>query len=126
MTNTFKTLLTLLVLSTLFTSCKESAPQIDFVDEREDIRDAAEGTFLSDFAPINLVFVKDPDSVGQMLVLDYETSYVNGVMFDITETRDGFTYRFKNDVMTGRYNKIEDTHILVEINGTEWFFSRVY
>tara|TARA_R110001632_G_scaffold70241_2_gene163715 strand:+ start:7787 stop:8167 length:381 start_codon:yes stop_codon:yes gene_type:complete len=124
MKNTFKTLLTLLVLSTLFTSCtQESTPTP--TPATIDIRDAAEGTFQSDFAPIRLVFVKDPDSVGQMLVLDYQTNEVNAVMFIIKETRDGFTYGFENDVMTGRYNKIEDTHTLLEPNGTEWFFPRL-
>ena len=101
MKNTFKTLLTLLVLSTLFTSCTHSQRLAPF-----DIRDAAEGTFQGDIAPIKFVFVKDPDSVGQMLVLDYETGYTIAVMFIITETRDGFTYGFEDYVTTGSYNKI--------------------
>ncbi len=126
MKNTIKTLLTLLVLSTLFTSCKESVPEIDFGDEETvDARDAAEGTFQSDFAPIRLVFIKDQDSAGQMLLLDYDTKEVNAVLFNIVETAYGFTYGFKNDAMTGRYSKIEDTHTLVEPNNTEWFFSRI-
>ena len=124
MKKSIKALVALLIISTAFTSCtseNNSTPTPAPID----IRDAAEGTFQSDFAPIRLVFVKDQDSVGQMLLLDYETNEVNAVMFIIMETRNGFTYGFENDVMTGRYNKIEDTHTLVEPDNTEWFFLRV-
>ena len=124
MKKSIKALVALLIISTAFTSCtsdETSTPTPAPID----IRDAAEGTFQSDFAPIRLVFVKDQDSVGQMLLLDYETNEVNAVMFIIMETRNGFTYGFENDVMTGRYNKIEDTHTLVEPDNTEWFFLRV-
>ena len=124
MKKSIKALVALLIISTAFTSCtseNNSTPTPAPID----IRDAAEGTFQSDFAPIRLVFVKDQDSVGQMLLLDYETNEVNAVMFIIMETREGFTYGFKDDVMLGRYNKVEDTHTLVEPDNTEWYFLRV-
>ena len=124
MKKSIKALVALLIISTAFTSCTSDETPTP-TPAPIDIRDVAEGTFESDFAPIRLVFVKDPDSVGRMLVLDYETNEVNAVMFIIMETRNGFTYGFENDVMTGRYNKIEDTHTLVEPNNTEWFFLRV-
>ena len=124
MKKSIKALVALLIISTAFTSCtseNNSTPTPAPID----IRDAAEGTFQSDFAPIRLVFVKDQDSVGQMLLLDYETNEVNAVMFIIMETMEGFTYGFKDDVMLGRYNKVEDTHTLVEPDNTEWYFLRV-
>ena len=124
MKKSIKALVALLIISTAFTSCtsdETSTPTPAPID----IRDAAEGTFQSDFAPIRLVFVKDQDSVGQMLLLDYETNEVNAVMFIIMETMEGFTYGFKDDVMLGRYNKVEDTHTLVEPDNTEWYFLRV-
>ena len=124
MKKSIKALVALLIISTAFTSCtseNNSTPTPAPID----IRDAAEGTFQSDFAPIRLVFVKDQDSVGQMLLLDYETNEVNAVMFIIMETREGFTYGFKDDVMLGRYDKVEDTHTLVEPDNTEWYFLRV-
>ena len=124
MKKSIKALVALLIISTAFTSCtseNSSTPTPAPID----IRDAAEGTFQSDFAPIRLVFVKDQDSVGQMLLLDYETNEVNAVMFIIMETMEGFTYGFKDDVMLGRYNKVEDTHTLVEPDNTEWYFLRV-
>ena len=124
MKKSIKALVALLIISTAFTSCTSDETPTP-TPAPIDFRDAAEGTFESDFAPIRLVFVKDPDSVGRMLVLDYETNEINAVMFIIMETRNGFTYGFENDVMTGRYNKIEDTHTLVEPNNTEWFFLRV-
>tara|TARA_R110001632_G_scaffold124828_2_gene237947 strand:- start:73 stop:450 length:378 start_codon:yes stop_codon:yes gene_type:complete len=123
MKNTIKTIAALLIIGMSFTACtKEESPTptpapIDF-------RDAAEGSFKSDFAPITLVFVKDPDSVGKMLVLDYESNEVNAVMFIIMETRDGFTYGFEDDDLVGRYDKNEDTHTLTEPDGTEWLFLR--
>ena len=124
MKKSIKALVALLIISTAFTSCtsdETSTPTPAPID----IRDAAEGTFQSDFAPIRLVFEKSQDSIGQMLLLDYETNEVNAVMFIIMETMDGFTYGFKNDVMVGRYNKVEDTHTLVEPDNTEWYFLRV-
>ena len=124
MKKSIKALVALLIISTAFTSCtsdETSTPTPAPID----IRDAAEGTFQSDFAPIRLVFEKSQDSIGQMLLLDYETNEVNAVMFIIMETREGFTYGFKDDVMLGRYNKVEDTHTLVEPDNTEWYFLRV-
>ena len=123
MKKSIKALVLLAIISAAFTSCKEetSTPTPAPID----IRDAAEGTFESDFAPIRLVFEKSQDSIGQMLVLDYETNEVNAVMFIIMETRNGFTYGFKDDVMLGRYDKVEDTHTLVEPDNTEWYFLRV-
>ena len=124
MKKSIKALVALLIISTAFTSCtseNNSTPTPAPID----IRDAAEGTFQSDFAPIRLVFEKSQDSIGQMLLLDYETNEVNAVMFIIMETMDGFTYGFKNDAMVGRYNKVEDTHTLVEPDNTEWYFLRV-
>ena len=124
MKKSIKALVALLIISTAFTSCtseNNSTPTPAPID----IRDAAEGTFQSDFAPIRLVFEKSQDSIGQMLLLDYETNEVNAVMFIIMETREGFTYGFKDDVMLGRYNKVEDTHTLVEPDNTEWYFLRV-
>tara|TARA_R110002126_G_scaffold289215_1_gene443807 strand:- start:3348 stop:3725 length:378 start_codon:yes stop_codon:yes gene_type:complete len=124
MKKSIKALVALLIISTAFTSCtseNNSTPTPAPID----IRDAAEGTFQSDFAPIRLVFEKSQDSIGQMLLLDYETNEVNAVMFIIMETMDGFTYGFKDDVMLGRYNKVEDTHTLVEPDNTEWYFLRV-
>tara|TARA_R110001606_G_scaffold363883_1_gene518160 strand:+ start:241 stop:618 length:378 start_codon:yes stop_codon:yes gene_type:complete len=124
MKKSIKALVALLIISTAFTSCtsdETSTPTPAPID----IRDAAEGTFQSDFAPIRLVFEKSQDSIGQMLLLDYETNEVNAVMFIIMETMDGFTYGFKDDVMLGRYNKVEDTHTLVEPDNTEWYFLRV-
>ena len=124
MKKTIKTIAALLIIGMSFTACtKEESPTptpapIDF-------RDAAEGSFKSDFAPITLVFEKSQDSIGQMLLLDYETNEVNAVMFIIMETMEGFTYGFKNDVMTGRYNKVKDTHTLIEPNNTEWNFLRL-
>ena len=123
MKKSIKALVILAIISAAFTSCKEetSTPTPAPID----IRDAAEGIFQSDFAPIRLVFEKSQDSIGQMLVLDYETNEVNAVMFIIMETRNGFTYGFKDDVMLGRYDKVEDTHTLVEPDNTEWYFLRV-
>ena len=123
MKKSIKALVLLAIISAAFTSCKEetSTPTPAPID----IRDAAEGIFQSDFAPIRLVFEKSQDSIGQMLVLDYETNEVNAVMFIIMETRNGFTYGFKDDVMLGRYDKVEDTHTLVEPDNTEWYFLRV-
>ena len=123
MKKSIKALVLLAIISAAFTSCKEetSTPTPAPID----IRDAAEGTFQSDFAPITFVFEKSQDSIGQMLVLDYETNEVNAVMFIIMETMDGFTYGFKDDVMLGRYDKVEDTHTLVEPDNTEWYFLRV-
>ena len=123
MKKSIKALVLLAIISAAFTSCKEetSTPTPAPID----IRDAAEGTFESDFAPIRLVFEKSQDSIGQMLVLDYETNEVNAVMFIIMETMEGFTYGFKDDVMLGRYDKVEDTHTLVEPDNTEWYFLRV-
>mgnify|MGYP003644698713 FL=1 len=124
MKKSIKALVALLIISTAFTSCtseNNSTPTPAPID----IRDAAEGTFQSDFAPIRLVFEKSQDSIGQMLLLDYETNEVNAVMFIIMETMEGFTYGFKDDVMLGRYNKVEDTHTLVEPDNTEWYFLRV-
>ena len=121
MKNTFKTIVALLIIGMSFTACtKDESPTPAPID----IRDAAEGSFKSDFAPITLVFAKDPDSVGKMLVLDYESNEVNAVMFIIMETRDGFTYGFEDDDFVGRYDKNEDTHTLIEPDGTEWFFPR--
>ena len=124
MKKSIKALVALLITSTAFTSCTSDETPTP-TPTPIDIRDAAEGTFESDFAPIRLVFVKDQDSVGQMLLLDYETNEVNAVMFIIMETMEGFTYGFKDDVMLGRYNKVEDTHTLVEPDNTEWYFLRV-
>ena len=124
MKKSIKALVALLIISTAFTSCTSDETPTP-TPAPIDFRDAAEGTFESDFAPIRLVFVKDPDSVGRMLVLDYETNEVNAVMFIIMETMEGFTYGFKDDVMLGRYNKVEDTHTLVEPDNTEWYFLRV-
>ena len=123
MKKSIKALVLLAIISAAFTSCKEetSTPTPAPID----IRDAAEGIFQSDFAPIRLVFEKSQDSIGQMLVLDYETNEVNAVMFIIMETMEGFTYGFKDDVMLGRYDKVEDTHTLVEPDNTEWYFLRV-
>ena len=123
MKKSIKALVLLAIISAAFTSCKEetSTPTPAPID----IRDAAEGTFESDFAPIRLVFEKSQDSIGQMLLLDYETNEVNAVMFIIMETMEGFTYGFKDDVMLGRYDKVEDTHTLVEPDNTEWYFLRV-
>ncbi len=123
MKNTFKTIAALLIIGMSFTACtKDESPT---PTPPIDIRDAAEGSFKSDFAPITLVFVKDPYSVGKMLVLDYETKEVNAVMFIIMETRDGFTYGFENDSIVGRYDKKEDTHTLTEPNGREYLLLRV-
>ena len=124
MKKSIKALVALLIISTAFTSCTSDGTSTP-TPAPIDIRDAAEGTFQSDFAPIRLVFEKSQDSIGQMLLLDYETNEVNAVMFIIMETMDGFTYGFKNDVMVGRYNKVEDTHTLVEPDNTEWYFLRV-
>ena len=123
MKKSIKALVLLAIISAAFTSCKEetSTPTPAPID----IRDAAEGSFQSDFAPIRLVFEKSQDSIGQMLLLDYETNEVNAVMFIIMETMEGFTYGFKDDVMLGRYDKVEDTHTLVEPDNTEWYFLRV-
>ena len=122
MKQTIKTIVALLIIGMSFTACtKEESPT---PTPPIDIRDAAEGSFKSDFAPITLVFEKSQDSIGQMLLLDYETNEVNAVMFIIMETMDGFTYGFKNDSMVGRYDKNEDTHTLTEPDGTEWFFLR--
>ena len=122
MKQTIKTIAALLIIGMSFTACtKEESPTPAPID----IRDAAEGTFKSDFAPITFVFEKSQDSIGQMLLLDYESNEVNAVMFIIMETMDGFTYGFKDDVMLGRYNKVEDTHTLVEPDNTEWYFLRV-
>lgn len=123
MKNTFKTIAALLIIGMSFTACtKDESPT---PTPPIDIRDAAEGSFKSDFAPITLVFEKSQDSIGQMLLLDYETNEVNAVMFIIMETMDGFTYGFKNDAMVGRYDKNEDKHTLIEPDGTEWLFLRV-
>ena len=122
MKQTIKTIAALLIIGMSFTACtKEESPT---PTPPIDIRDAAEGSFKSDFAPITLVFEKSQDSIGQMLLLDYQTNEVNAVMFIIMETMDGFTYGFKNDAMVGRYDKNEDTHTLTEPDGTEWFFLR--
>lgn len=122
MKQTIKTIAALLIIGMSFTACtKEESPT---PTPPIDIRDAAEGSFKSDFAPITLVFEKSQDSIGQMLLLDYETNEVNAVMFIIMETMDGFTYGFKNDAMVGRYDKNEDKHTLIEPDGTEWFFLR--
>ena len=125
MKKSIKALVLLAIISAAFTSCKEETPTPVFSPTPIDIRDAAEGTFESDFAPIRLVFEKSQDSIGQMLLLDYETNEVNAVMFIIMETMNGFTYGFKDDVMLGRYDKVEDTHTLVEPDNTEWYFLRV-
>ena len=122
MKQTIKTIAALLIIGMSFTACtKDESPT---PTPPIDIRDAAEGSFKSDFAPITLVFEKSQDSIGQMLLLDYQTNEVNAVMFIIMETMDGFTYGFKNDAMVGRYDKNEDTHTLTEPDGTEWFFLR--
>ena len=121
MKQTIKTIAALLIIGMSFTACtKEESPAPAPID----IRDAAEGTFKSDFAPITFVFEKSQDSIGQMLLLDYQTNEINAVMFIIMETMDGFTYGFKDDVMVGRYDKNEDTHTLTEPDGTEWLFLR--
>ena len=121
MKQTIKTIAALLIIGMSFTACtKDESPTPAPID----IRDAAEGTFQSDFAPIKFVFEKSQDSIGQMLLLDYESNEVNAVMFIIMETMDGFTYGFKDDVMLGRYDKNEDTHTLTEPDGTEWLFLR--
>ena len=121
MKQTIKTIAALLIIGMSFTACtKDESPTPAPID----IRDAAEGTFKSDFAPITFVFEKSQDSIGQMLLLDYQTNEINAVMFIIMETMDGFTYGFKDDVMVGRYDKNEDTHTLTEPDGTEWFFLR--
>ena len=123
MKNTFKTIAALLIIGMSFTACtKHESPTP--TPAPIDIRDAAEGTFKSDFAPITFVFEKSQDSIGQMLLLDYESNEVNAVMFIIMETMDGFTYGFKDDAIVGRYDKNEDTHTLTEPDGTEWFFLR--
>ena len=123
MKNTFKTIAALLIIGMSFTACtKDESPTL--TPAPIDFRDAAEGTFKSDFAPITFVFEKSQDSIGQMLLLDYESNEVNAVMFIIMETMDGFTYGFKDEVMVGRYDKNEDTHTLTEPDGTEWLFLR--
>lgn len=124
MKQTIKTIVALLIIGMSFTACtKDESPTP--APTPIDIRDAAEGTFQWD-SPFNLalVFVKDPDSVGNMLVLDYESNEVNAVMFIIMETRDGFTYGFENDSIVGRYDKKEDTHTLTEPNGREYLLLR--
>tara|TARA_R110000744_G_scaffold318281_1_gene424757 strand:- start:79 stop:456 length:378 start_codon:yes stop_codon:yes gene_type:complete len=124
MKKSIKALVALLIISIAFTSCtsdETSTPTPTPID----IRDAAEGIFQSDFAPIRFVFEKSQDSVGKMLVLDYESNEVNAVMFIIMETRDGFTYGFEDDVLVGRYDKNEDMHTLIEPDNTEWYFLRV-
>ena len=122
MKNTIKTIAALLIIGMSFTACtKEESPT---PTPPIDIRDAAEGTFESDIAPIKFVFEKSQDSIGQMLLLDYESNEVNAVMFIIMETMDGFTYGIKDDVIVGRYDKNEDTHTLTEPDGTEWLFLR--
>ena len=121
MKQTIKTIAALLIIGMSFTACtKEESPTPAPID----FRDAAEGTFQSDWAPIKFVFEKSQDSVGKMLLLDYESNEVNAVMFIIMETRDGFTYGFEDDAEVGRYDKNEDTHTLTEPDGTEWLFLR--
>ena len=123
MKQTIKTIAALLIIGMSFTACtKDESPTP--TPAPIDIRDAAEGSFKSDFVNITLVFEKSQDSIGQMLLLDYQTNEINAVMFIIMETRDGFTYGFKDDDFVGRYDKNEDTHTLIEPDGTEWFFLR--
>ena len=129
MKNTIKTIAALLIIGMSFTACTKEEVQpspisFPYPPSHHDFRDAAEGTFQWD-SPFNLafVFVKDLDSVGKMLVLDYESNEVTAVMFIIMETRDGFTYGFENDSAVGRYDKNEDTHTITD--GREFLLLRV-
>ena len=120
MKKTIKTIAALLIIGMSFTACtKDESPTPAPID----IRDAAEGSFKLDFVNITFVFVKDPYSVGKML-LQSGGDRPDKVIFIIMETRDGFTYGFEDDDFVGRYDKNEDTHTLSDPNGREFLLLR--
>ena len=122
MKKSIKALVLILIISTAFTSCtSDETPTPTPIDFRE----AAEGTFQRYKLPLQLTFVRDTSSAGNMVVLDYETGDTAAIMFIIMETMEGFTYGFENDLTVGRYSEVDDMHTLVEPDGIEQYFLRI-